>query len=162
MTTATIHDYDGLIAALRARIDEIGVSYDDLETLCGFTRGHLSKILGPVRVKNIGLQTLLILIGGLALRFRLEPDLEAAQAMAHRWERRDELRRRLGIRKRFSPEVRAKIMSEIGRMGGAVPKRFRMTDKQRSRIAKRNIRKRWEKRRNGSPPSVKSQYLGMP
>lgn len=162
MIPITIRDYDELVAALRSRMDEIGISYEDLEDLCGLTRGHISKVFGPIRAKNIGMDVLLLLMGGLALRARLEPDLEAAHAMEHRWERRAEFCRRVGIRKRFSPEMRAKIMSEIGRIGGSMPKRFRIPPDRRKQINKRNAKRGWETRRSRPSPSGKSQSFGAP
>lgn len=42
---AIVRDYDGLIAALRLRKAELGLSDAALEQISGMTSGHVSKIL---------------------------------------------------------------------------------------------------------------------
>lgn len=158
-----VRDYDSLIIALKARADALGVSTQFLDHLTGLPQGYVGKVLGPSRVKRIGFDSVWDLAEGLALRVELVPDLEAAKRMEHRWEKRDELRRRPGVvRKRFSPEVRAKIMSEIGRIGGSKPKRFRLSKRQRELINRRNGKKGGRPRRNISPPSIKSRSNASP
>lgn len=149
-----VRDYDGVISAFKARADEIGVSTQFLDHLTGLPHGYVGKVLGPSRVRRIGFDSVFDLAEGLALRIEIVPDLEAAQRMAKRWEKRDELRRRPGVvRKRFSAEVRSKVASEIGRMGGTAPKRFRISKKRRSAINRRNARIGWKTRRERHPAS---------
>lgn len=148
MTPTPIRDYDGLITALKARADEIGVTTQFLDYLTGLPQGYVGKVMGPSRVRRIGFDSIFDLAEAVAMRLELVPDLEAAKRMEKRWEARDEQRRRPGvIRKTFSPEVRAKVMSEIGRIGGTKPKRFRLSKKQRSIIARRNGKKGGRPRR---------------
>ena len=44
---ATVTDYLGLIAALRARIAELGINYATVDTIAGWTEGYASKVLAP-------------------------------------------------------------------------------------------------------------------
>jgi hypothetical protein len=162
-----LRDYDDVVTAFKARMDEIGLSTSAVDDLRKCGGGYVGKLLGPSRTKMFGFISFFELAEILALKVVVEPDLEAAKRMEGKWEKRDELRRRPGvIRKRFSPEVRAKIMSELGRIGGSTPKRFRLSKEQRSRINRRNGRKGGRPRQSGAPPSVKSQSgsqsFGMP
>lgn len=151
MEVTPVRDYDELITALKARVDEIGVAVKFLDDLAGVPDGFSGKVFGAARVKMVGIFHLFLYAEALAMRVELVPDLDAAKRMEKRWEQRDELRRRPGVvRKRFSPELRSKIMSEIGRIGGAVPKRFRKTADQRSRINRRNAKSGWRKRKSAS------------
>lgn len=146
--TTTIRDYDGLIAALKARADEIGLAYNLIDELTGLPSGYVGKLFGPSRVKMVGMDSLWLIAEVLAIDIIIVPSLELVQKMAHRWEKRDELRRRPGvIRKRFSPEVRSKIASELGRLGGSKVKRFTTTPEQRSKRQRRNAKRGWKKRR---------------
>lgn len=151
-----VQDYDGLITALRARADELALSTMTMDVLSGLPTGYVGKLFGPSRVKMIGLDSLWLLTDVLALDVVLVPSLEKARRMELRWEKRDELRRRPGVlRKRFSPELRAKVASEIGRIGGSMPKRFRISKKERRAINKRNAERGWRKRRRqASRPMV--------
>lgn len=153
MTPTPIRDYDQLINALKARADEIGLSYNLIDELTGLPNGYTGKLFGPSRVKMVGMDSLWLIVEVLAIEVTFAPSLALAQKMAARWERRDELRRRPGIvRKRFSPELKAKVMSEIGRIGGGKRKRFRLSLAERKRINKRNGKKGGRPRKNGSPP----------
>src|SRR3989304_4318298 len=97
MKPVTVRDYDGLIAAFRARVDEIGISYAVLEELMGLQAGDLGKLMGPSRVKMFSAMTVLEFAEAAALKITIEPDHEAATRMADRWGKRDELQRRTGI-----------------------------------------------------------------
>ena len=144
---SAVRDYDDLIAAFKARADEIGVSTSWLDYATGLPSGYVGKLFGPSRVKMIGLDSLWPIAEVLAVEITITPSLELAQKMASRWEKRDELRRRPGVvRKRFSPEVRAKVMSEIGRLGGSMPKRLGMTSQLQRRRAKRGWKTRKARR----------------
>jgi hypothetical protein len=156
-----IRDYDGLIAVLRARADEIGLAYNLIDDLTGLPNGYTGKLFGPSRVKMIGMESLWPIAEVLAVELMLAPSLELAQKMAPRWERRDEIRRRPGvIRRRISPEIIAKVAAETGRQGGLKRKTFRISMARRSKINSRNAKRGWRKRKNGSPPSVKSGSSG--
>jgi hypothetical protein len=68
-----------------------------------------------------------------------------------RWEKREEIRRRVGvIRRKLSPEMKRAIMQEMGRIGGAMPKRFRTTKKQRQEQAQNAAAARWRRSRGNA------------
>jgi hypothetical protein len=97
------------------------------------------------------MQSTLLIAEALGLRLALEPDPAAAARMAGRWEKREEIRRRVGvIRRKLSPEMKRAIMQEMGRIGGAMPKRFRTTKKQRQEQAQNAAAARWRRSRGNA------------
>jgi hypothetical protein len=59
----------GIIDALRTRQLELGLTSAELEHRAGLTAGHVDKVLGPSRTKNIGAVTLEALMEALAVDF---------------------------------------------------------------------------------------------
>jgi hypothetical protein len=55
---AEVHDYAGLHASLRARSDELAVSRAELDSLSGLQGGYCSKLLAPVPIKRLGMESL--------------------------------------------------------------------------------------------------------
>jgi hypothetical protein len=83
-----ITDYESLIAAVRARIAEIGISYSTLDFLAGTQVGYSAKILGPTPSKSFGPVSLGCILGALGVRLVLKPDPEAEARMRPRWVRK--------------------------------------------------------------------------
>ena len=77
---------DELIAALRARKDELELSNAVVDELSGMTDGYFDKVAGPSRIKTLGLCGLMAIAGALGLAVQLVPDPDAK--VAGRWERR--------------------------------------------------------------------------
>jgi hypothetical protein len=153
MSTA-VPDYDALVTAFRSRIDELQITTSLVDDLTGLPTGYTGKLLGPSRVKQLGMQSALLIAEALGLRMAIEPDMAAAARMAGRWEKREEIRRRVGvIRRKLSPEMKRAIMQEMGRIGGANQKRFRLSKQERSAIAKANVQKRQWRPLKRSPNS---------
>jgi hypothetical protein len=84
-----VRDYPSLIEALIARKNELSLSNEQLEHICGLTRGHVDKIFGPERSKGVGKWLLGILLEGLALELVPRVNLAAAKRVQSRWEGRN-------------------------------------------------------------------------
>ena len=89
-------NYDELIEAIRARLEELQVSQAALEELAGLTGGHLGKLIGASRVKTLGMMSLFLILEALAVRVVFEEDPDLLRKMEGRWEKREDLRRRTG------------------------------------------------------------------
>lgn len=144
---AVIRNYDDLIEVMKARADVIGVSMQVLDELAGLPSGYSGKLFGPGQVKTMGLQSLFLLAETLGYSVALVLDLDAVKRMESRWEQRDELRRRPD-KMRLGEKARRRIMKEMGRLGGKTQKRFRIDEKRRSAINRRNAKQGWKTRRN--------------
>ncbi len=70
-------DYAGLIAAFRARADELQVSRLAIDEVAGFCSGYCAKILSPRRTRGITAMTLGPLLQTLGLKLVVVEDPEA-------------------------------------------------------------------------------------
>jgi hypothetical protein len=87
---AEVVSYDDLIAALRARKDELDISFLELDFIGGLTSGHSSKLLAPVRpyMKCLGPVSLGLILGALGLRLLVVEDPEALARVRGRYVKR--------------------------------------------------------------------------
>jgi len=83
-----IIDYDGLIAVLRARLNELDISHATLERISGLPSGYTGKVLGSLRRKALGPVSLGLMLQALAVKLVAVEDTEAANRMGERWEKR--------------------------------------------------------------------------
>lgn len=155
----TVLDYQDIIAAVRARIDEVRAPYTAIEEAAGISVGYLGRIVGPAQVAVVGLSALLRLLETLGLRLAITEHLTvdaAIEEMGHRYRARSEGQRIVGIvRKRISPEVKRLAASEYGAMARGVPKAFGITSKELSKKQRKAARSRWSK------VKATKQYIGI-
>ncbi len=67
--TRLIRSIDDLVAALRARRDELNVSLDLLNHIAGLQPGYAEKLLSPQPMKGLGPMSLPALLGAWAWRW---------------------------------------------------------------------------------------------
>jgi hypothetical protein len=86
-----------LLALLRARRDELGITHETLDALIGWSSGYTSKVLSPEPIKGLGERSLRDLLQALALgivRIEFVEDPEQAMRMRPRWTKRLHPKRR--------------------------------------------------------------------
>lgn len=117
--TLIIRNASDLADALRAVQNHLQLSNETLEGLAGMCAGSVDKFIGPGRVKGIGATSLDLFLGALAVRLRVEPDLEQAEKMANRWEQRDQtqVRRNTRISREMIEKCRPIVLGEIAQRG---------------------------------------------
>jgi hypothetical protein len=115
-----IRSHDDLADYLHFRRNQLGLSNEALEQLCGMTKGHVDKLMGPARVKTLSKYTLDCLLAALAIQLIPEPDLAGEAKMQGRWERRDEVQvRTVGrVSDVVMQRVRPHLFAALGRAGG--------------------------------------------
>ena len=140
-----IRDHAELADALATLKNYRGLSNETLEELCGFTRGHIDKMLGPSREKSIGKASLKFLLLGLAGRLVLELDPDQEQLMRSRWEGRNAKQIRanahrvsIAIVRRVTPI----IFAELSRKA-AIARLQKIPQHQRTKIARGAALARW-------------------
>jgi len=94
---AIVHDMDELVAALRARRDELQVTFLTLDKVSGVQTGYSAKLLGPGRVKKLGAMSLGCLLGALGLRLIVEVDPEQFARVQSRLVKRQRPRRQAEV-----------------------------------------------------------------
>lgn len=144
--------YDDLIRALRVRASELGMTDKIIEEIGGFTGGHVGKLLGAARTKNLGPLTLGMMLGALGLKFAIIEDEEATRRIKARFDFSEKSKRMPTIvRIDVSPEVLQTVFSDhfkrISRLGVAA-RMEKMTPRQRSQSARKAAKARWKRPRN--------------
>ena len=85
---AVVDDLQSLMAAIRRRIDDLGITLETAEHIGGLQSGYLSKMLGNPPLKRASPWSWFIALQSLGLRVALVEDSEAAARLGKKWERR--------------------------------------------------------------------------
>jgi hypothetical protein len=83
--TRLIRDINDLVAAIRARRDELNVSHELLDHLAGLQSGYTSKLLAPEPMKGLGPMSLPALLGALGVALVLVEDSAAIERVRDKW-----------------------------------------------------------------------------
>jgi hypothetical protein len=145
---AIIRTYEGMLEAFHARKAGLGLSNEECERLAGLTKGHLDKQIGPSRVRNITPMMFDVLCELFAVELHLVVNVEAAERMAARWERRDDRAVRVNasvISKSLIDKAKPVIFREIGVQLREARKKLKPST--RRRIARQAARARWRRRK---------------
>lgn len=141
-------DYDGLIAVLRDRVTELNITHATLDNLTGLQSGYCGKILGQLGVRSLGPISLGPMLQALAVKMVIVEDVEAAQKMAPRWEKRVRpdynASREARIGKKLIRRAFPAFLMELSRLGNEA-RRTKLKSRERSRIARLAARARWNK-----------------
>jgi hypothetical protein len=152
---ATVNNYSDLVAALRARCDELRISREALDHISGLQSGYSAKVLTmPIPQQNfrtIGRLSFDLLIPALALKVQLVEDEALAPRLRKRLDgsHRDETQVRsasIKASKNSPAGLRALFMSSIARLGGFARAR-KLPAERRSAIARRAAKVRWRRAR---------------
>lgn len=150
---AVVTDYDGLVAACRARADALNISRDTIDEVAGLPKGYASKALmampfdgksasgGRLSARNLGRITLGPMLGALGVALVMVEDPEALARTARRRDPRNKSKVRGHAN---ASNLIPKWLWNSRRARRAATKRWAKTPKaERKRIAK----KAWRTRR---------------
>jgi hypothetical protein len=84
-----IRSMSELLAAHRARRDELGLTHLTIDEIAGWASGYASKILSPDPIKNLGWQSLGLLQGVFGTMLIMVEDPEQIRRVESRWIRRE-------------------------------------------------------------------------
>jgi hypothetical protein len=85
---AKFADYDGLWGVVRARVDELGITREGLDELCGHQDGYSGKLLGARQTKRFGMKSLGNILGATATYLVLVEDPEQTAKIMARCKKR--------------------------------------------------------------------------
>jgi hypothetical protein len=86
---AVVHDYDELIAAIRARRDELEVTHATLDHVSGLASGHTSKLFCIPPIKRLGMISLGAMLGSVGLMLVVVEDPAALARVSGRLVKRE-------------------------------------------------------------------------
>ena len=86
--------YAAVLDVIRDRIVELDITYRTVDALAGFTETYTSKLLAPVPLKRMSVDSLFSILGALALVPKFESDQDRLQRLRrHRdWQKRKKRR----------------------------------------------------------------------
>jgi len=144
-----IRSYSDLIEAMRTRVGDLGLSYKSVDEIIDWAPGYTGKILGPTPTKSLSAHTIFSMLMVCGFAIELRPDDEMARAAQKAIDRIG------GVFKRDSGKVRTNVRmhrlpwlissQNAGKM--LALRMAKLSPKQRSRLAKRAAKKRWQQHR---------------
>lgn len=134
-----------MIAAIRARKDELGMSDEVFEERAGLSKGRFGQVFGPGQARAIGITPMLAAAGAVGLDLLFRPNAEETARISARCERREEHRRHTAgtIRRPISDALVSTVARALGARGGTMQKRFRIPLWRRRQLARKAARARW-------------------
>jgi hypothetical protein len=86
---AVIHDYDELLAAIRARRDELQITHETIDDVSGLQPGYTSKLFAPRPIRHLHSVSLGLVLGALGLAIVLVEDQIALARVSGRLVKRE-------------------------------------------------------------------------
>lgn len=150
---ADVHDYHGLIHAIRERKAELGMSDAALDEIAGLPPGYAGKVLGQSLVKRLGPMSLSAVVGALGLRLTLVEDPMATAKIVARFVRRDEKR----VRMRPMASIRRPTWLFTKRSGRKAAALYieKVPERKRKTHARRAANERWRRYRANRSKVIK-------
>jgi hypothetical protein len=134
---AIARTYTELHDALRARSNELEVSRETIDDIAGFESGYTAKLLSPVPMKRLGLQSLGPVLTVLGLALVVVEDHEGLRRISHRLKKRNHASVRMPTRKRHK-----RLGPEWGRLMSA-KRNLKLSPRRRSQISRHAAEVKW-------------------
>jgi hypothetical protein len=141
-------DYSGLIALLRQRQAELGVTMESLDQVAGLPSRYAAKLLSPVPVRSLGRISLGPLLQSLGLQIVLIEDQSALDKVRPRFGTRERKMMRSGGTQVVTIRISRRKLAMLAKRGGRA-RAQRLTAEQRSESARHAARARWSKHKEG-------------
>jgi hypothetical protein len=138
---AEFTDYDGMLAAVRARVAELQVNGERFDEFAGLPRGYLSKLIGARPVRRIAMTSMGPVMNGLGLRLLVIENQEAtARLKNHLPPRNQSYVRSVAVHGHLT----TRFLQKIGRKGGANSRKY-LPKRLARRLARKAAAARWRK-----------------
>ena len=149
---AVVYDYGHLIAAFRARANELNISrsHENTANTFGFTNGYFQKLLAPRPPRRIGLETLGPMLGVLGAKLLLVVDDVALARLAAIGDKRPDMKlveRNNNLVHDGVIQTTRRFMKKIAALGGRA-RMSKMTASQRLAHQRKAGKARWSKPRD--------------
>jgi hypothetical protein len=146
-----ITSYTEAIEAIRPRLGQLKIRYQDFDTLCDFPSGLTGKCLGPARPKRLGIEKFFDAMRGAGLRIRLEEDPEQTAKMRTRisenFNPRQANQARMGNSSNLSNKVIDGVLNYLTTKKGGLARLNKAVKEARSNVARRASNASWARKR---------------
>jgi len=146
---AVVRNQADLVEAFRKMKAILGMTNAHCDELANMGEGATDKYLGPTCSKEIGALTFNRFCWLFGVQFEMRIDLDQMRVMAEHWDDRKRLRpaewsETNKVSKKMLKKAKPIVHRESGRLGGMVRCHL-LTPKQRSDIARKAAKSRWNK-----------------
>lgn len=117
-TIAALRGGDDLLAALRARADELAVSRKDIDTLCGWKSDQASKYLCDPPLRGLAVESLFAIVPALGMALVLVEHEQSMQQVRKTRKRQQKAVRANGLAGMFNKRSASRIVRHLGHIGG--------------------------------------------
>jgi hypothetical protein len=111
MTAKVITSMPDLVAAIRARRDELNISHELIDDIAGLQSGYTSKLLAPVPGKNLGYMSLGAIMGALGIGLVVVEDSARRALVEGRWRQRKRNPKRSSLHGALLDSASGRMMS---------------------------------------------------
>jgi hypothetical protein len=80
-----IRSMEELLAALRARRDELQLTHERIDDIAGFASGYCGKLMAPIPIKNLGFMSFGLALDALGVALVMVENPEQIKRVANRW-----------------------------------------------------------------------------
>ena len=138
---ADVSSYEQMLAALRARVNELQINGERFDEYAGLPRGYLSKLVGAKPIRRLGMVSFEPVLAALGLRCLFVEDKAAVERLRRQTTPRNESYVRGGA---THLTLTTRFMQKIGRLG-AQARVDNSTKAQRQEWARHAAIARWRK-----------------
>lgn len=142
-----IADHAGLLAAVRARVAELGLTHEVLDYVAGWQSGYAGKLLANPPIKRLGPMSYWLMLEALGYRLTLQLDEQLCAQLAPFWQRRVRPRRNLALAKIGLVRTVTPAMLRAWGAAGGRARAQTLSERRRRQIAKLAVQARERKRR---------------
>ena len=82
---AMIHSMEDLLAALRARRDELQLTHTTIDAIAGWPDGYCGKLMAPEPIKNLGFMSFGLALDALGVALVMIENVEQRKLVEKRW-----------------------------------------------------------------------------
>jgi hypothetical protein len=134
-------NYDGMLALVRARVNELQINGERFDEFAGLPKGYLSKLIGAKPVRRIHMLSMGPLFGALGIYCVMFEDPEATRRLKnHLTPRNPSYVRSVAVHGHLT----TRFLSKIGRKGGE-NSRVNLGKRLRKQLARKAALARWGK-----------------
>ena len=138
---ADVTSYEQMLAALRARVNELQLNGERFDEFAGLPRGYLSKLIGARPIRRLGMTSFAPVLTGLGLRLLVIEDQEATERLKNCLPPRNQSYVRSVA---VHTNVTTRFLRKIGAKGGENSRKY-LGKRLIKQLARKAANARWQK-----------------
>jgi len=138
---ADVTSYEQMLAALRARVNELQLNGERFDEFAGLPRGYLSKLIGAKPIRRLGMTSFAPVLAGLGLRLLVIEDNAATERLKNKLPPRNQSYVRSVA---VHTNVTTRFVRKIGAKGGENSRKY-LGKRLVKQLARKAAAARWKK-----------------